>query len=81
MSVLAFRCDCLQRPRDPAEDVGRFLGSLWDWVVQQNFTESEGYKKIRNLQDQFIESYLQKIKGTNTIKEKHQKDFEKIFYN
>jgi hypothetical protein len=32
VSVLAFRCDCLQRPRDPAEGVERSFAS---WRVSQ----------------------------------------------
>jgi hypothetical protein len=66
---------------DPAEDVGRFLGSLWDWFFQQNYTnaEEEDYFQItKNLQKKFIETYLEKIKGKIFTAEK-QKKFEEIF--
>lgn len=43
---------------DPAEDVGRFLGSLWDWASKQEGSLSKYYEKIRSLQEQFIQSYM-----------------------
>ncbi len=64
---------------DPAEDVGRFLGSLWDWGVRQAFTGSEVYQKIQTLQKEFIDSYLKLIKDSKIIKEDHYKKFEKTF--
>jgi len=61
---------------DPAEDVGRFLGSLWEWSAQREPFEPE---KISALQNLFIQSYLQKIKESKIVLEKDQKTFEKIF--
>ncbi|MCE3230083.1 MAG: hypothetical protein K0R52_11 [Alphaproteobacteria bacterium] len=67
---------------DPAEDVGRFLGSLWDWCFQQTYTnakEEDAYFQItKNLQQQFIETYLKKIKG-NIFTPERQKKFEETF--
>lgn len=61
---------------DPAEDVGRFLGSLWDWAAQQDFENDE---QVYYLQNQFIETYLQKIKKSGIFTEETKKTFERIF--
>lgn len=71
---------------DPSEDIGRFLGSLWEWAAQQGKTEKEDidqeiYNKIKNLQDNFIRSYFKKIKeheNANSIKINWE-SFEKSF--
>jgi len=46
---------------DPAEDVGRFLGSLWDWAARPGYRGYKAYGRIHFLQDQFLETYLQRI--------------------
>lgn len=60
---------------DPAEDIGRFLGSLWEWFAQTNKCSDE----IRDLQKEFFKIYLEEIKNSKIIKEKNQKVFKKIF--
>jgi len=47
---------------DPAEDIGRFLGSLWDWGAQQDISELGVYEQIWRFQNNFIQHYLEKIK-------------------
>lgn len=64
---------------DPAEDVGRFLGSLWDWGVRQAIEGSENYKLIHNFQKEFMDAYLELIKDSKIIKEHLYEKFEKTF--
>ena len=67
---------------DPSEDVGRFLGSLWDWFFLQDYTESgyfPWYKKIENFQNLFLEVYLNNIKKEVKLTEEEKKIFEKFF--
>ncbi|WP_010301763.1 Sel1-like repeat-containing protein kinase family protein [Candidatus Odyssella thessalonicensis] len=66
---------------DPAEDIGRFVGSLWDWYFLQNFTESQElkyYGKIEFLENQFVKTYLQNICSHISTEEKQER-FEEIF--
>lgn len=67
---------------DPAEDVGRYLASLWDWLFLQNYSEKEfflGYKRIKELQNLFLKVYLNNIKKKVIFTEEEQKIFERIF--
>lgn len=61
---------------DPAGDVGRFLGSLWDWAAQQDY---ETYEKIFALQTHFLDTYLHKITEDPIFKQKNPEAFKSMF--
>lgn len=64
---------------DPAEDVGRFVGSLWDLAEGLEDTEFAN-KKISYLQKLFIQAYLDKIKKSKIFSSEEDKQtFEGIF--
>ncbi|MBA3814584.1 MAG: SEL1-like repeat protein [Alphaproteobacteria bacterium] len=65
---------------DPAEDVGRFVGSLWDLAVRSNNLEFANYTTISMLQKQFIETYLHQIRNSDVFSsEEDKKSFKSIF--
>ncbi|AIL13687.1 hypothetical protein IM40_09665 (plasmid) [Candidatus Paracaedimonas acanthamoebae] len=48
---------------DPAEDVGRFLGGLWQIIVRNSTlypTLKEGYETLLRWENEFIDHYLEK---------------------
>lgn len=59
---------------DPAQDVGRFLGSLWDWASEEKGQEGL-YSVIQGLQRTFLECYKETVKASLNISD----DFENIF--
>lgn len=70
---------------DPAEDIGRFLGSLWDWaaitlVKNKAADKPEAmFKKMLDLQKEFLNMYIRKIIESGIIEGKNEKIFKKTF--
>ncbi len=47
---------------DPAQDIGRFLGSLWDWASENPLeSEEDTYELIRRLQEAALECYIDTV--------------------
>ncbi|MBW8308022.1 MAG: hypothetical protein K0M45_00005, partial [Candidatus Paracaedibacteraceae bacterium] len=64
---------------DPAEDVGRFLGSLWDWAARSGNERYSDYGRIIGLQDKFLQAYLQIITDEGILSSEQQDKFHTIF--
>jgi len=69
---------------DPAEDVGRFMGSLRDWAArpvepeQPEDPKLKAYETIQSLQEEFLKSYLHMITDKKIIPEENRGRFEEI---
>ncbi|MBW8309367.1 MAG: hypothetical protein K0M45_07030, partial [Candidatus Paracaedibacteraceae bacterium] len=64
---------------DPAEDVGRFLGSLWDWSSRPSNQAHSDYGRIIGLQNKFLQAYLQIITDEKVLPPAQQDKFHTIF--
>ncbi|MBW8308359.1 MAG: hypothetical protein K0M45_01745, partial [Candidatus Paracaedibacteraceae bacterium] len=64
---------------DPAEDVGRFLGSLWDWAARSGNEAHSDYGRINGLQHEFLQAYRQVITDEGVLSPEQEKRFHKIF--
>jgi hypothetical protein len=69
---------------DPAEDVGRFMGSLQDWAArpvepgQPEDPKLKAYETVQSLQEEFLNSYLHIITAKKIIPEENRLQFEEI---
>lgn len=70
---------------DSTNDVGRFIGSLWDWAAQKKsenlkkFEEVYSDQKISILERHFIDRYIKTVKKSNIFPNEDMVIFTKIF--